>query len=40
VPVDQLAAFVGRFIVSSLAADDQIALAALVPISATGVARY
>jgi len=40
VPVDELAAFVGRFVVSSLAADDQIALAALPTISATGVARY
>jgi AcrR family transcriptional regulator len=39
-PVDELAAFVGRFVVSSLAADDQIAAAALSPISATGVARY
>ena len=40
VPVDELAAFVGRIVVSALAADDTIAAAALSPISATGVARY
>ena len=40
VPVDDLAAFVGRMVVSALAADDEIAAAALSPISATGVARY
>ena len=39
-PVDELAAFVGRYVVSSLAADADIALAALPRISATGVARY
>jgi hypothetical protein len=40
VPVDELAAFVGRMVVSALAADDEIAAATLSPISATGVTRY
>ncbi len=40
VPIDELAAFVGRMVVSALAADDEIAASALSAVSATGVAKY